>query len=222
MDEKQQFLPSLAGWYGPTEPGAEVRVMVGARPRILETKPLLVGEWPPKTGEGPYGPLSARPARVLSAILGITYETFLCMFDRVNLLKWWAGEKPPGVPALRAIASGFTLNDGCPIILLGRRVCQAFGFTSGYYYWSDFGQKPCVAIPHPSGLNRLYNHVTTRTQVQDVLHRALLYHGKVFRVGDYPHGQGSLIMIQRGKVWGDAASRLKHRSDKHGREHLEG
>ncbi|MCI0658642.1 MAG: hypothetical protein L0170_16440, partial [Acidobacteria bacterium] len=101
--------------------------MDGARPRKLERLPLLVGEWLPKSGEGPHGPLSARPAYVLAGILGVTYETFLCLFDRANLLKYWASERPPQMASLRVMATH--LSDpppGIPMVLLGRRVSSAF------------------------------------------------------------------------------------------------
>lgn len=185
--------------------------MDGSRPRLLERKPLLVGEWPPKTGEGPHGPLSARPAWVLCAILGITYETFLCMFERVNLLRHWRLEKPPRMSSLRFIADGLKLP-GAPIVLLGRRVCQALGFPQANYTWDTMGDVPCVAIPHPSGKNLVYNHADERIRVKEVLERSLLYHGKLFRVGDWPDGTGSLVMIRTGSIWGDAARRKRHKS----------
>lgn len=213
MIDDQLVLPSLAGWYGPTEPGSPVYVMDGSRPRRLEERPLLIGEWPPKTGEGPHGPLSARPAHVLAGILGVTYETFLCLFERVNLLKHWASEKPPRAASLKMMAS--QLGDrlpGAPIVLLGRRAAKAFEFPFSFYEWSSLGMATCVSVPHPSGRNLMYNSAVERRKVGDALRRALLYHGKIFRIGDYPHGQGSMVMIQRGEVWGDAKRRLSHRA----------
>lgn len=185
-------------------------MMDGSRPRKMDHKPLLVGEWPPKSGEGPHGPLSARPAHVMAGLLGITYETFLCLFDRVNLLKWWAGERPPRMSSLKVIADGFPMP-GAPIVLLGRRVASAMGFEEGFYSWGTLSIADCVVIPHPSGRNLMYNDPAERMKVGDVLREALLFHGKIFRVGEYPHGQGSLVMIQRGNVWGDAERRLRHR-----------
>lgn len=213
----QLVLPSLAGWYGPTEPGSSVYVMDGSRPRKLEHRPVLIGEWPPKTGEGPHGPLSARPAHVLSGILGVTYETFLCLFERVNLLKHWASGSPPRAASLRlmALQLGDTLP-GAPVIFLGRRVAKAFGFESDFYNWSFIGAADSVSVPHPSGRNLMYNSTVERTKVGDALREALLYHGKLFRIGDYPHGHGSMVMIQRGDVWGDGERRLKHRAKNYG------
>lgn len=212
----QLVLPSLSGWYGPTEPGSPVYSMDGSRPRRLETLPLLIGEWPPKTGEGPYGPLSARPAHVLAGILGVTYETFLCLFERANLLKYWVSERPPRIASLRVMAGH--LSDpppGAPVIMLGRRVARAFEFKHEFYDWAQVGIKsstPCVVVPHPSGKNLMYNDAAERERVGDALRKALLFHGKVFRVGEYPHGNGSLVMMQRGDVWGEAKRRLKHKA----------
>lgn len=209
MSDKQILLPSTCGWYGPTEPGSRVEVMDGARPRMLERKPLLVGEWPPLSGEGPHGPLSARPAWVLCAILGITYETFLCLFDRVNLLKYWMGEKSPRMSTLRMLSSSLELA-GEPIVLLGRRICQALGFPPANYHWDTLGQVPTVAIPKPTAS---LSYGDERQRIRETLERALLYHGKLFRVGEYPNGTGSLIMMS-GALWGDAARRLRHRTRK--------
>lgn len=210
MTDKQSLFPSLSGWYSATDPGSKVCVMDGSRPRLLERKPLLIGEWPPKLGEGLHGPLSARPAWVLCAILGITYETFLCLFSRINLMNYWKGWNPPRVSTLRFMATGLELA-GEPIILLGRRVCQAYGFSRFNYQWGTLDQVPTVAIPHPT--SRKLKQASERQQVRETLELALLYHGKIFRVGDWPNGTGSMIQIQRGVCWGDAARRLRHRAN---------
>lgn len=216
MSDKQMLMPSLSGWYSATEPDSKVYVMDGCRPRLLERKPLLVGEWPPRSGEEPHGPLSAKPARVLCAILGITYETFLCLFNRINLLKHWMGDKPPRISTLRVMALDLELL-GEPIVLLGHLACQVMGFPLVNYQWDALGQVPAVAIPDPNNSRKLghaslHLYSSERQHVRDILERALLYHGKIFRVGDWPNGTGSMIQVHRGTVWGDAARRLKHKT----------
>lgn len=213
MTDRQLVLPSISGWYGPTEVGSTVYAMDGSRPRRLERRPLLIGEHLSVTGEGPHGPLSARPSYVLAGILGVTYETFLCLFDRVNLLKHWASRKLPLPASLRVMAGH--LSDpppGEPVILLGRRVAVAFGIEQKFHEWACIGRSttPCVVVPHASGGRSATP--AERARVGEAMRRALLYHGKVFRVGDYPHGTGSMVMIQHGEVWGDAGRRLKHRT----------
>ena len=210
MAKKQTLLPSVSGWYGATDLDSKVHVIDGSRPRLLERKPLLIGEWPPKSGEGPQGPLSARPARTLCAILGITYETFLCLFDWLNILKRWTEGKPPRVSTLRVMASDLGFS-GVPIILLGRRVCQALEFPLTNYIWGELDKIPTIAVPHPRGENSAYDDVNERLRVRKILERTLLYHGRIFKIGDWPDGNGSLVMVD-GEAWGDAARRLKHKT----------
>ena len=209
MSDKQILLPSTAGWYGATEVGSRVYVMDGSRPRLLERKPLLVGEWLPRSGEEPHGPLSV-PARVLCVILGITYETFLCLFDRLNILKRWTEGKPPRASTLRVMASDLGFS-GVPIILLGRSVCQALEFPLTNYIWGELDKIPTIAVPHPRGEDPAYDDVNERLRVRKILERTLLYHGRIFKIGDWPDGNGSLVMVD-GEAWGDAARRLKHKT----------
>ena len=207
-------LPSVSGWYGPTEPGWPVCVMDGARPRKLTKKPLLVGASLHKAQSKKLGPLSGDIARNLSLTLGVTYETFLCLFDRVNLLSAWKEEFMPRMSTLRLLAA--QLGDepnGVPVIYLGRRVAEAFGFFKRRYEWDRDATPPSVAIADPQRVRpeRNTSDLEAVVKIGDVLREALLYHGRLFRIGDYPNGRGSMVMIQRGAVWGDAARRLKHR-----------
>lgn len=78
-----------------------------------------------------------------------------------------------------------------------------------------------VSIPQPDSGNLLYKHDEERRQVREILERVLLYHGKIFRVGDWPNGTGSMIQIQRGDVWGDAARRLKHKTKRESQAHYD-
>lgn len=204
MREQKVLLPSVAGWYGPTDPGSRVHVMDGSRPRPLDPAPMLVGECL-APHEGPHGELSGKPARTLAGVFGVTYETFLCLFARKNLLKYWRAKQPPGVSALRAMSEGFAFN-GCPLVFIGRRVADALEFREEFYFWAKCGTADAVVIPNLSRAKPI-----TKKKIAQVLREALLYHGKVFRIGDYPHGDGSYVMLQ-GPVWGDAERRLKHRA----------
>lgn len=211
MPNTKVLLPSLSGWYGVTEPGSKVAVMDGSRPRTMEKKPVIFAE-ELKAEQGPHGDLSGKISRSLAGTMGVTYETFLCLFDRVNLLRHWEENRPPELSSLKVMAescgrTGNYWSRGEPLLLMGGRVIEAFGFgISEWYEWSFLGEIPCVAIPHLTHLNP-----TMRQMAQAVLERALLYHGKIFRVGQWPNGDGSMVMIS-GEVWGDAERRLRHRA----------
>lgn len=204
------LMPSLSGWYGPTDPGARVAIMDGSRPRTMERKPVILGE-ELKAEQGPHGDLSGRISRSLAAALGVTYETFLCLFDRVNLLRHWAANKLPEAASLKVMASGYECR-GEPLILVGTQVAAAFKFEAitHVYEWEKLGQAWAVVIPTPGKM--WHSDDPTKLQIGEVLERALLYHGKVFRVGQWPNGDGSMVMIGKGEVWGNAAERLKHKA----------
>ncbi len=207
------ILPGVSGWYGPTEPGWTTWVMDGARPRRLDTKPLLVGLSLREARSERFGALSGEIARKLSLILGITYETFLCLFERVNLLSKWPEDFVPRRATLKLLAA--QLGDrppGVPVVYLGRRTADAFGHYNREYEWNRDGDVPAVALRNPDRIAPLSSELDAITPIADALRDALLYHGRLFRVGDYPNGRGSMVMIQKGSVWGDAARRLKHRS----------
>lgn len=205
---KQILMPSLSGWYGPTEPGSRVQVLDGARPRVLIKKPLIVGAKKRGPGDGVHGQLSGATAYFFATILGITYETFLCLFERRNLLTWFASDEEPRQSILNLAASNMGDHPpGEPMILLGQPVAMAFDVDLEFYEWGAARQCPCAVIPTENG----YSKAEDREKALRCLREAILYHGKIFRVGDYPHGKGSLVMIQTGEVWGDAAERLKHR-----------
>lgn len=208
MSNKKILLPSIVGWYGPSQPDSTVAVMDGSRPRTMKMKPVILGE-ELKADQGPHGDLSGRLSRSLAGALGVTYETFVCLFDRVNLLRHWAANRAPSVSSLKVMAGG-NESKGEPLIFVGQRVAYAFDFEGRWFEWSKLGQVWAVVIPtpgkmwHPDDPNKL--------RIGGVLERALLYHGKVFRVGQWPDGDGSLVMISKGEVWGDAAERSKHKA----------
>lgn len=200
-----EIRPAISGWYGPTPSGSSVYSLDGSRPRKLTRVPLIVGEWLY------YEPQSSA-VETFAPLLGVTLESFVCMFRVENVLRHWDNDTRPMDVSLRVLADGFPLP-GEPVIFLGRRVAEAFGHEGDHFKWArtDFdGEpgKPATVLPAP-GEDRQSGQAAS---MERTLRSSLLYHAKMFRIGDYPHGRGSLVMIQHGEVWGDAARRLRHKA----------
>jgi uracil-DNA glycosylase len=126
-------------------------------------RPLLVGE------SNPYGaspefalyplPEHASGAR-LARILGLSRTQYLRAFDRVNLLqcsKWSARLAREAASLLDA-----TRPSEQVFVLLGARVCSAFGGTGESLCEVRTGcGRTAVLLPHPSGRNRVWNEPGT-------------------------------------------------------------
>lgn len=134
-------------------------------------KPLIVGESNPYGGGDEYAlypsPDGCSGHRLCTLILGMGRKEYLEKFDRTNLVsgKW---------SIRRARARAAMLYDQRYCILLGQKVCSAFdvpfipgdkGFPSTGGGW--------LVLPHPSGLNRMWNEVgmieRCRRAVEDYL-----------------------------------------------------
>jgi hypothetical protein len=115
-------------------------------------RPLIVGESNPY-GSDPYYALYPDPDgcaghRLCCKILGISKPAYLNTFDRVNLC-----DGPWRIREARTKAS--TLR-GRQLILLGSKVCSAFGLP--FEPWTLVGDvAPWVILPHPSGLCRMWS-----------------------------------------------------------------
>lgn len=123
-------------------------------------RPLLVGEDNPYSADPRHAlfPHPERSAgyRIATVILGLTRAEYLRRFDRVNLCagKWSA-------PEARETARRIELRrpPRAPIILLGRKVADAFGVARPPFsiYAFDGGRPRFYLLPHPSGLSRVWN-----------------------------------------------------------------
>ena len=120
-------------------------------------RPLLVGECNPYGGR-PMFALYPYPDRSsgarLAHILGLTRKNYLLRFERTNLCvdRW-------SIRAARLAADSILAKrpvcpiEVTPIILLGSKVCQAFGVA----YEPFCGIRNFRMLPHPSGRNRIWN-----------------------------------------------------------------
>ncbi len=128
-------------------------------------KPLLIGEAPSKNQTDPH-PLEGRIGRKLAECAGLSYDAYLDMFDRVNLLAVRQDTKEKGFEfdmkaaresALLMRQSGIMRDRS--VVLLGNRVAEAFGVRSiRFFHGHPHGQGGMLwVMPHPSGINRWWN-----------------------------------------------------------------
>lgn len=119
-------------------------------------KPLLVGELNPFGGRDYFAlfplPRTSSGGR-LAGILGLTPERYLETFDRANLCRGaWSARTARETAALLA------QQDRPAFVLLGKRVCEAFGEEYQPFTVGDApGGTRFGVLPHPSGLNRSWN-----------------------------------------------------------------
>lgn len=101
-------------------------------------------------------------------------EALTDLFRTVNLFderpERWCG------PVARAHAMDLTLSS--VNVFLGRRVAAAFDCGGlPYFSWERMGWGGSVVgvvcLPHPSGLNRMYNDLAVRAEVASVLARTI-------------------------------------------------
>lgn len=147
-------------------------------------KPLILGEAPSKSGDRYWRfPLSGAVGQRLCTWAGIEpepggsrygrYYWPLCeAFDLRNLLERYPGSLGSGValPAHLAHPAGVCLQEEWGrarrvVVLLGRRLARLFDVGEEFFIWhlkvvsQESSRTPVfiISIPHPSGLNRLYN-----------------------------------------------------------------
>lgn len=122
-------------------------------------RPLLVGEDNPYGSDPRYAlypePQHSAGGRLCRLIMGLTVKQYIGSFDRANLCsrKW-------SIREARLTAQGL-LGDPASrtaIVLLGAKVCSAFGFKFDPYLVGASGVGyPLVILPHPSGRNLIWN-----------------------------------------------------------------
>lgn len=162
-------------------------------------KPLLVGQAPgPNTDPDlplfPYPKTSA--AGRLKRIMDISMGDYLRTFDRVNVFRDFQGGKPsrdhfPLTTAKLIARSMMPMLQGRTVILVGRKVSEAFGLNDMEYHQfnelqvmrrspiSDHKGKALFAVvPHTSGRNPWYNKEENMVQAKafwvDVLEKVRL------------------------------------------------
>lgn len=141
-------------------------------------KPLLIGEAPSKNEPLPK-PLEGRIGRRLASFAGITFEQYLERFDRINLLEVRQDTKEKGFTFNRetarvsAVALIPRIDRYENVILLGKRVRDAFGIIKEYFephHWKHYESglyegTTIYVVPHPSGVNRWFNDPANREKM---------------------------------------------------------
>ena len=132
--------------------------------RNLNKLPLIVGESNPYGSDPDYAlypsPDGCAGHRLCCKILGMKRAVYMRCFDRVNLCDgpWRIKEARRKADTLR----------GRQLILLGSKVCHAFGMP--FCPWEQIGTvNPWVVLPHPSGLCRLWNQDRAIERARDVV-----------------------------------------------------
>lgn len=134
--------------------------------------PLVVGELNPYGTNGKYAlypyPENSAGGRLCRLILRMRPGAYVAAYRRENLCteKW-------SLPTARLNAATLqrTLR-GAPLVLLGAKVCAAFGVPFIPFTASTTVDGPLVVLPHPSGLNRLWNDPMAYVRARDALRSA--------------------------------------------------
>lgn len=125
---------------------------------------LIVGEMPgrssnPRMPMFPYPPNSAGGR--LQKMSRLTMGEFLGRIRRVNLIEEFDEFWDPILARQNAIKITQSLRPGTRVVLCGRLVGEAFDVHDYFKNYEHGGSIAC-AIPHPSGLNRLYSQPSVR------------------------------------------------------------
>lgn len=127
-------------------------------------RPVLVGEAPARGGNR--APLDGASGDRLARMAGMADRAELLeRFDAVNLLGRWPGAAGKGAawPSGQACRAAARKPLRGVAVLLGARVARAYGLGAlGWWSWVRGERYVAVVIPHPSGINQLYNSPEVR------------------------------------------------------------
>lgn len=133
---------------------------------------LLVGEDNPYGSDPGYAlyplPENASGDR-LSKLLGLSHHEYLRAYDRVNLCsrRW-------GMAEARATAQNISMGGHWRVVLLGAKVCSAFGVP---YAPLTLVRERYAVVPHPSGRNLFWNLPGNRARFTEFARSAQLLPG---------------------------------------------
>lgn len=160
----------------------------------MTSLPMILGEAPSKSGDRYYlAPLSGEVGKRLCTWAGITplekgseygkyYWALREHFELRNLLERYPGPRGKGAafPAAAARRARLALEPelrGRIVVLLGRRLAHLFDMPGVFFQWRApaGGVAGMVVIPHPSGLNQVYDDRGARDAAGRVLVEAMAY-----------------------------------------------
>lgn len=122
-------------------------------------KPLLIGlKLNSLSGSGV--PLGGRIGRFLAKLCGQTYSEYLKRFERINVRPNLGNVKRKMV--------------GRSCVVFGREASRILGLSISWYAADSSGK--IYVLPHPSGLNRMYNNPNNRQAARTILLHILETH----------------------------------------------
>lgn len=120
---------------------------------------------------------------MLATCARLQLRELLASFETANLLGRWPGPQGKGSAWNRAAAERAARRRplGAVTVLLGRRVAEAYARSTCPWLrgveWGEWRSGPrdqqVVVVPHPTGINRLYNDEAVRALVGEALREAL-------------------------------------------------
>ena len=137
---------------------------------------MFIGQQP-NSYEDQGDPLPIRPnstGKRLVQMMGITDEAFKENFIRMNVSPFHDPESFNPEYWHYNATNILPLLDGRRVVLLGPAVATAFGFERSSYHYASWFDHPTEhilfgVIPHPSGMNRLYNDPQMHEMVKSFL-----------------------------------------------------
>jgi uracil-DNA glycosylase len=143
-------------------------------------KPLILGEAPGRNGD-PDRPLAGAAGKRLALMAGYRHwDELIDHFDLMNLLYEYPGEATrgggaafPGDEAREAQAGLWEHLRGRVVVLLGARLRRLYRVPE-FHRWVYNTRRgvAMAAVPHPSGLTRLYNSHEEREKTAKILRQA--------------------------------------------------
>lgn len=147
------------------------------------TKPLLLGEAPGRSAKRPFRPLDGRAGALLAKCARVQLPTLLAEFETANLLGRYPGGAAKGTAWDRELAQRAARRKPLKgvTVILGKRVLDAYASTTCPWLagirWGEWRKGPrgqwVTLVPHPSGINQLYNNLELRDLVGRTLLRAI-------------------------------------------------
>jgi hypothetical protein len=111
--------------------------------------------------------LTGRAGRRLAGLAGMTMNEYLRGFERTNLIRRYPGSAGRGdaFPMPEAKVAAMMLRrelGGKRVVLLGRKVAEAFGYGKAEWFAWNRGfargvEFAWAVFPHPSGVNHWWN-----------------------------------------------------------------
>ena len=138
---------------------------------------VLVGQAPGSAAQ-PSAPLEGRIGRMLSELIGISFEEYLRGTERLNLITHWMGKAGKGDvwnprAAERRAEKLKPELAGRTAVLLGRNVAAAFGLKQlPWMTFAEMNDGKVGIIPHPSGIVLWWNEEKNRLAASAFLKKA--------------------------------------------------